>query len=276
MSKRRWGTVLCALFAAAMLLLTSCSLINDDKGRYDFEDEESGEAKAVVLSDLSEYTIIRGDLCSDEEKKALVAFRDTVNKNLGVNLSALTDWVGEGQEEREKEILIGDTNRKESINAREGLGYNDFVIKKIGSKLVIAGGSGISTIAAVDYFIENYIDIYQSTLSYPEKGYLYKQTYLVSSVTIDGKPISEYRLYTSDPEIDLTGVQKALSDTAIGAHLEIAETVSTAYNYIVFDRTGLVATEYGTKLADDGNLYICLTQAVTSLFSCFPPLFWTL
>ena len=69
MSKRRWGTVLCALFAAAMLLLTSCSLINDDKGRYDFEDEESGEAKAVVLSDLSEYTIIRGDLCSDEEKK---------------------------------------------------------------------------------------------------------------------------------------------------------------------------------------------------------------
>ncbi len=249
------------LFLMASLLLTSCSLGDSGKGRYDFDDGDKSKDQKIVLSDLEEYTIVRGDLCSDKEKHALVTFRDTVNKNLGLKLSALTDWIGEGQPEHEKEILIGETNRKESISAMKGLGYNDFVIKKIGTKLVIAGGSGTATIAAVDYFIENYINIFDATLSYPKDGYSYKQTYMISSITIDGKPIEEYDLYTADPEIDLVPIQSALSDMVAGAYLEIETELNSKKNYIIFSRTNLISNEFKIFLEDDGNLYICASAA---------------
>ena len=255
MLKRRFNLFICAAMLMLSLCLTSCSLFVTNTGRFEFEDEDKN-TKGIVISDISEYTVVRGDLCSDEEKAALVTFRETVMKNLGITLPALTDWIGEGQEEREKEILIGETNREESIEAREGLGYNDFVIKKVGTKLVIAGGSGVSTQAAVDYFVENYIDIYQSTLCYPESGYKYVQEYLISSISIDGTPISEYKLYANDPEIDLTEVQTALSDSVAGVYIEIAETPDEYSKYIVFDNTDLVASRYGTELEDNGNLYV--------------------
>ncbi len=254
MLKNRFKYTICAIMALIMLCLSACSP-SDGKGKYEFDDNGK-ENKGIVLSDIAEYTVVRGDLCSDEEKKALVTFRETVMKNLGITLLALTDWIGEGQEEREKEILIGKTNRKESAELMDGLGYNDFAIKKIGSKLVIVGGSGEATIAAVEYFIENYVDIYQATLSYPKEGYKYTKDYLISSISIDGTPITEYKLYATDPDIDLTKIQTALSDSIAGAYVEIAEDIKQFTKYIIFDRTGLNAAEYGTKLGDDGNLYV--------------------
>ncbi len=246
--------MICAVMALLLLCLGACTP-SSDKGKYEFDDEGKKD-KGIVLSDIAEYTVVRGDLCSDEEKKALVTFRETVMKNLGITLPALTDWIGEGQQEREKEILIGETNRNESIKLMEGLGYNDFAIEKVGTKLVIVGGSGKATIAAVEYFIENYVDIYQATLSYPKDGYKYTRDYLLSSITIDGTPITEYKLYATDPDIDLKEIQTALSDSVAGAYVEIDEEIKQFTKYIIFDRTGLNASEYGTKLGDDGNLHV--------------------
>ncbi len=254
MLKTKFRYMICTLLALIMLCLTSCSP-SDHKGKYEFDDEGK-KSKGIVLSDIAEYTVVRGDLCSDEETKALVKFRETVMKNLGITLSAITDWIGEGQQEREKEILIGETNRKESIELMEGLGYNDFAIKKIGTKLVIAGGSGVATISAVEYFIENYVDIYQATLSYPAEGYKYTNSYLVSSISIDGTPITEFKLYATAPDIDLAKIQSALSGSIAGAYIEISDNISQHSKYIIFDKTGLNAASYGTKLGDDGNLYV--------------------
>ncbi|MBR6602569.1 MAG: hypothetical protein IKK94_00990 [Clostridia bacterium] len=254
MLKNKLKYIICAAMALLLLCLGACAP-SDGKGKYEFDDEGK-KSKGIVLNDIEEYTVVRGDLCSDEEKKALVTFRETVMKNLGITLPALTDWIGEGQEEREKEILIGKTNRKESIELMQNLGYNDFAIKKIGSKLVIVGGSGTATISAVEYFIENYVDIFQSTLSYPAEGYKYTKDYLISSITIDGTPITEYKLYATDPDINLTTIQTALSDSVAGAYVEIAEEIKQFTKYIIFDRTGLNESRYGTKLEDDGNLYV--------------------
>lgn len=254
MLKNRFKYIICVLAATVMLFLSACSP-SDGKGKYEFDDEGKGN-KGIVLADIAEYTVVRGDLCSEEEKQALVTFRQTVMKNLGITLTALTDWIGKGQEEREKEILIGETNRKESIELMAGLGYNDFAIKKIGSKLVLVGGSGTATIAAVEYFIENYVDIYQSTISYPKDGYKYTRDYLLSSISINGTPITEFKLYATDPDINLTEIQTALSDSVAGAYVEIAEELKQYTNYIIFDRTGLNFSQYGTRLGEDGNLYV--------------------
>ncbi len=245
------------LLAALLTLLLSVSLFiscapEDRGGSYSFEN--NGD-KNIKIDDISEYTVIRPDLCSDTEKEALVLFRDTVNKNFGIDLVAVTDWIGEGQSESEKEILIGSTNRAESKKAMEDLGYGDYVIRKIGTKIVIAGGSDSATYEAVKYFTENYIDIYNAAVTFPEEGYKHTESYTLSSVTINGTPISEYKLFTSDPEIDLSDVQSTLSEVVAGASLEIEENFSEHRKYIIFDRTSFNAHEYGVKL-DGDNLMV--------------------
>ena len=82
MFKNTFKYIISALMVLIMINLSACSP-SDGKGRYEFDDEGK-KSKMIVLSDIDEYTVVRGDLCSDEEKKALVTFRETVMKNLGI------------------------------------------------------------------------------------------------------------------------------------------------------------------------------------------------
>ncbi len=252
MFKKFSAFALCLCLALTAALLFSCSPMDKD-GKYDFGKEESENA---VLLGISEYKIIRGDFATDTEKAALVLFHGTVNKNLGLALNVGTDWLGENEMPPENEILIGETNRPESKEAVNGLGYNDYVIRFVNKKLVIVGGSDAATESAVKYFIENYIDIYAGTLSYPKKGYKYTGSYMLGNVTVSGTPISEYQLYTEDPEIDLYEIQGELLDRVLGVKLEIADAVKNGKNYIRFNREGLIAREYGVELSDNGDLTV--------------------
>ena len=252
MKKRFVAAFAVIIFAISLF---SCSFVDKSGGRFDFEDERAPK-KGVVISDLSEYFIVRGDLCSDEEKEALVLIRDTVRKNLDINLTVITDWLDKDGEPNQKEILIGTTNRAETKKAAEGLGYNDFVIEMVGEKLVIAGGSGAATLEAVKYFAKNHIDIYNAVVTYPKDGYRYVREMAVGSVTLDGTPISEYKLYLEAGEADLSYIQKALSETVVGEKLEIAESLSRYSKYIIFNGASLDAAKYGTRLDDSGNLYV--------------------
>jgi len=78
-------------------------------------------------------------------------------------------WVkrDESQTETAKEILIGDTNRPESAEAAKGLEANQYVIKFIGEKLVVAGGSR----SAVAYGTKELIKLFgeqSGTIALPE------------------------------------------------------------------------------------------------------------
>lgn len=253
MKKYRF-TIAAAALAVLAVVFSACGIKGQGgSGKYGFDEE--GETK--ILGDLGEYHIIRGDLCSDTETDALVKLRTTIEKSLGITVTALTDWIGEGQEEQDKEILIGNTNREESVSAREGLGYHDFVICMDGSKLVITGGSDVGTAEAVDYFIEHYIDVFASTLSYPDgDGYRYVRTYSLDSFTINGAELSEYRLYAYDEDIDLAKVQSALSDELVGIRVEIDDMIRSTSKYIIFDNTSLLDNVYSIALDEHDNLII--------------------
>lgn len=233
--------------------LSSCGGEKSEQGKYSFGEDTS---EAAVLDDLAEYTVTRGDNSGDEEKEALVAFHDAVKKNLGIDLPVSTDWVNKIQPEHEKEIIIGESDRPAAKSATDGLGYNDFVIKKDGTKLIIAGGSGKSTLDAVNYFIKNYIDIYASTLKYPKSEYRYVQTYAIEELTVDGTDISEYKIYPLYEGADAEKLQKALSDGIVGEYLDIAEATNSYTKYIYLDNAHLVANEYGVRVDSDGNMTV--------------------
>ena len=129
MKKQRiYHVFVCVAAFALALIMTSCSLINDD-GKYGFDDEKKDKE---VLSDISEYSLVKGDMCSDEEKEALVSLNNAISKNLGLELIVTTDWVGKLQQEREKEIIsrrFGLNGNKETLE--QVLAFNNALQEKL-------------------------------------------------------------------------------------------------------------------------------------------------
>ena len=244
--------VVLAVLPAFALALFACGH-GSGGGKYSFGD---GGDK-IVISDIAEYTVIRGDSAGDEEKEALVTLRNAINKALSIDIAVSTDWVNKQvQPENEKEIIVGKTNRPASIRAAEGLGYNDFAIKKDGTKIVIVGGSGKATQAAVDYFIKNYIDVYGASVSVPRNGYSYTQNYIIDSLSVDGTDISEYKIYPLCENIDAEAFQTAISDGIVGEHLDIATNVNNYTKYIFLESAHLKANEYGVDIDENGNIFV--------------------
>jgi len=88
------------------------------------------------------------------------------------------------------EILVGLTNRAESIQAYESLKANDYYIGMINNRLVIVGGSDKATAAALRHFI-TYL-MAADGLYYPANGYKYEAEYPVKKLTVGGTDISEF------------------------------------------------------------------------------------
>ena len=84
-----------------------------------------------------------------------------IKTNVGAELSVKEDWVprNETLDESGSEILVGNTNRTASANAKAKLDESDdenaFIIEIVGNKIVILGKTDEITIHALKYFLIN-------------------------------------------------------------------------------------------------------------------------
>jgi len=142
-----------ALAALLALMLTSCG---EDAPAVDTTAAPSSTTAAPVTTEAplppnltlgSHYTIVRDEDGGSLAVAASTALRSALGDAPGIE----TDWVKKGEEAvfGEYEILLGATNRPESIALSEGLGRYDYRIKAEGEKLVIAGGSDVALANAV-------------------------------------------------------------------------------------------------------------------------------
>ncbi len=244
----------------ALIMAVGCEL---EDGGFEFEGESgqiSGDGEIKIntepLYGLADYYIIRSDLASDVERDAMMKLKNSIKNGLDIDLAPSTDWIGGDQVEHEKEIIIGDTQRAASRAALKGLSFGDFVIKRIGEKIVIAGGSDSATAKAVDFFIAHFINVYGGCLDIPVgDGYIYEHEYMFDSLTIDGEDISEFSLYAY-PEVDISGVSEYIAENVYGVVLPVAQEKTDSGKYIIFDNSGLIANGFSIELKYDGNLYV--------------------
>ena len=103
------------------------------------------------------FEIIRPDKGTDKEIWLAIELKKALGELTGATFSLSSDFIMPNDSLEAKaevcEILIGATNRPESIEACEGLTMNEYVIRVIGNKIVIAGGSDIMTERAVEAFL---------------------------------------------------------------------------------------------------------------------------
>lgn len=99
------------------------------------------------------YTIIH----SPSPSIILSNFVNNINEFMKRYWKITLPVADDGQEEGEFEILVGDTNRKETAQAKEQLGNNDYIITVINEKLVIYAADEQTYKTALTYF-QNTID----------------------------------------------------------------------------------------------------------------------
>jgi len=231
---------------------------------------------AVLLADWQSYTAIRSDTSDEKTTKAFSTFVNAVEDMTGTRLPITTDWVKRGEDipTDTREILIGITNRIESQEIASTLRWNDYVIKVVGNRLVIIGGSNDALHAAVEFYCDNLIDSKNKCLLIPAgDGYEYRGTYMFDKFTIDGVDIGEFALYNNSLA-DIKPFAAAIG-SIFGTELPVTAFQNSSGHYIILDGTGLIADEY-SYIVENGNLTIrgsrdSLPRAIEAFTANFLP-----
>lgn len=204
----------------------------------------------LVENGTTKYTIVRSDNSTAQITETAKSLRKAIIDKYGLEtLSITTDFESRNADPADRyqfEILVGNTNRDESIAALASIKYNDYIICVSGTRVVIAGHNDKATNAAVEYFIANYLG--DSCLSLPaDLSYVERGSYAVEELSLLGRPISEYKIVYKNAyrSMALTmadtignhsgAVMETETDTAdaTGAEIIIGSTrrgVSTAYD----------------------------------------------
>ncbi len=117
-----------------------------------------GAAGSPAYTLATEYTIIRDEDGGDYSEEAITTMRNLLESFTGQKVTISTDYVPKvkvpatGYVTDAKEILLGVTNRVESIEAAKTIGAMDYTIKITDTKVLICGGTYLSTIRGIEHF----------------------------------------------------------------------------------------------------------------------------
>ena len=138
------------IFKAAAILLLLLSLLAlaacDSTAKSGEDTAESTQPQEPAM-----YVIVRSDNGSKEETDGAVRLRKYIRETMGIEIELETDWVKRGENVEDHrfahEILFGNTNRQESVNAYAALHPNtpdmvDYALSSNENHYVIAASAG--------------------------------------------------------------------------------------------------------------------------------------
>ena len=114
-------------------------------------------AVSVVICENKEtqYTIIYPDGSEDDvvSRSKQIAQKIT---DLGGKMRASNDWTRNVEATAANyEILVGNTNRPETLEVMNSIGYDDYAIRVVGNKIVVTAHVADRLYEAIDYFCAN-------------------------------------------------------------------------------------------------------------------------
>lgn len=214
----------------------------------------------------SRFKIVYSKDATITQKQIITKMRSRMVDIFEADVLNSSDMVSEA----EYELLIGLTNRKESVKAYEELtGYRvnngrDFIIRMDGKKLVIVANTDYSLQLAVDYFMENYCktdkDSIPSNLNYISRPNL-------GNIVIGDTNIASFTIRTEKyPSVMTVRAAEALAEYVVaktGYNLKIEKDTVTTENEILIGlttRSGISVNTFKSDSLDflkgkKGNTY---------------------
>lgn len=119
-----------------------------------------------IANGATSYTVIRAETANVDIRTAAVRVCASLKEKTGLkDMPIDEDYVkrGEPVPSDTLEILVGMTNRAESIEAHAQLSENEYIIAIMNKRLVIIGYDDDATVEAVDYFVTNILETNATT-----------------------------------------------------------------------------------------------------------------
>ncbi|MBE6871054.1 MAG: hypothetical protein E7491_03795 [Ruminococcaceae bacterium] len=241
-----------------VVLIPSCTQNNENTEKKETVTPTSVHTAALVAEDgTCPWRIIRSGK-NEEANGAMMDLGAAIEQETGIKLKYGGDKVKEGESEYKYEIIVGPTNRKESVEAAmEITKSRDFLIARKGTKVVIHATQAINE--AVAYFIENYIYDGNIFIADGEK-YIFRDEYELSEMTVAGNSISEYSIGYTDSNAANKEACEGLSqwiNEKTGYKLPVKETeLDGGEKTIIFLKKDEIdfAASFGIRLSGDDLL----------------------
>ncbi len=117
-------------------------------------------SRKVLEIDLSDYALVYAENANNKDgttfRNAVVDFGNKIQEVTGLRKTPVTQARADDSRGG-KEILIGLTDRDESVKAYEKIKGHGFTIEVTENKIVIVGTTRLLTLSAVQYFAKNYL-----------------------------------------------------------------------------------------------------------------------
>ncbi len=256
---------LALLFVVLMCLVmfAGCGGKKDDAASKPLNDGifSTADVKFTDENGESLYRIVRVDGDDDGTAKAAYLFKQ-FKSQLSISVKNVAD-IEDGTDIYE--ILVGDTNRPESAQARQylidsvGGRVNDYIICTIGKKIVIYGMNSDSLQAACEYFTTNFVKAEGVNGGIK---YVFKTEGNFAEATINGVKLGSFyfvkqRFNESYLVQNQFGESNALLTEKVGYCLEVVEDHNDASEYEIIignaNRDGVTAItntdEYSIKVS---------------------------
>lgn len=218
MKKQILRTLACVLSISAFFCaLAACKGNKEGDSTGDPGNSQDPASLVTFIRDgKSEYSIVydASDPRAGVYLSACYDLVQAVKANAGVDLPLYAGNTGQAASTGGKEILVGLTDRSESVGAAKELRADDYVIRVMGDKLVILGGSPDMTAKAVERFTALYFSAPQTSLIL-ESDYLYveKGSYALESVSIGDGELKDYSIvYGENGEVSAAFLQERIRE----------------------------------------------------------------
>lgn len=235
---------------------------------------ETDNTKVALISDGQiNFQIVRAMDADSGIMTLLNPLKSTVEK-LGSSLQIVSDKV---TNETDIEVLIGDvTSRGEEYKYdKYSLGSEGYIIKKIGNKIIINGGSSTSLILALETFIEDILGIKSEatelkdvTIEDSQSVVEIQSGYRITSIEINGIDIRGYTIafdiYNS-AHLDAATELNNFLYTKAGYYLPLVD-ISKADKSIIIESVK-DAGEDGFRVRSDDNDSLHIECAYSNAFS---------
>ena len=266
------------IMSAVLILFSSCYTPGDTAGSDNHGDSadngngaedpstpetpEDNDHLELISGGVAKFNIVfSSDADSDTVAAVLSIVKELATRGISVNYGS-DKYI----ETTECEILIGSSlyGRQDAEIDPFYLGHDGFVIKTVGDRLVIAGGSASSTVVAVNAFINIYLknsESFDGSLLSVDKGTLLEvrqSDYPVKYFDIAENDLKDYY-------INLNGVGKNYRETAellrdrlygmTGIYLDIRENdYSSAKRLEMFSFDRVESDRFSATVSRDGTV----------------------
>ena len=142
----------------------------------------------IIKDGKTTYSIVYKNKTNDKEKAMAEYLQETLETLTGAKLNLIAD----SSAAVANEIVVGTTARDMNVDKSVLEKDEAFLIRVIGTKIVIMGGTSAGTERGVRYFTQNYVDENGNVTVSSDLDLLKGNDPKVKSVTIAGNALSEY------------------------------------------------------------------------------------